>query len=121
MRFRKNLHRRISSPGSSKRQAGARVDLQACGWKTHGRPISNPMSDFEGWNYLSRNSNERSHWEIDDEKPVVYFGSFQDLLGRDATGNIKARNEWLHVVNWDLVVFDEYHFRAWRETAKRTV
>jgi hypothetical protein len=51
-------------------------------------------------------------------KPVVYFGSFQDLLGRDAAGNIKPKNEWLHKVKWDLVVFDEYHFGAWRETAK---
>ena len=33
-------------------------------------------------------------------------------------GNIKPKNEWLHVVNWDLVVFDEYHFGAWRDTAK---
>ena len=33
-------------------------------------------------------------------------------------GNIKPRNEWLHTVNWDLVVFDEYHFGAWRDTAK---
>jgi len=33
-------------------------------------------------------------------------------------GNIKAKNEWLHVVNWDLVIFDEYHFGAWRDTAK---
>jgi hypothetical protein len=56
--------------------------------------------------------------QIDRHKPVVYFGSFQDLLGRDAAGNIKPRNEWLHTVNWDLVVFDEYHFGAWRETAK---
>jgi hypothetical protein len=49
---------------------------------------------------------------------MVYFGSFQDLLGRDKAGNIKARNEWLHEIDWDLVVFDEYHFGAWRETAK---
>jgi len=40
------------------------------------------------------------------------------LLGRDDVGNIKAKNEWLHEVKWDLVVFDEYHFGAWRETAK---
>jgi len=40
------------------------------------------------------------------------------LLGRDAAGNIKPKNEWLHEVNWDLVVFDEYHFGAWRDTAK---
>jgi len=73
--------------------------------------------DFNGWQYLSRNS-DHDPTEIDKHKPVVYFGSFQDLLGRDAAGNIKPKNEWLHLVNWDLVVFDEYHFGAWRETAK---
>lgn len=73
--------------------------------------------DFAGWQYLSRNSGS-DPTQIDRAKPVVYFGSFQDLLGRDAAGNIKARNEWLHAVNWDLVVFDEYHFGAWRDSAK---
>lgn len=72
--------------------------------------------DFDRWQYRSRSSG----WDpsgIDKTRPVVYFGSFQDLLGRDAAGNIKAKNEWIHAVNWDLVVFDEYHFGAWRETA----
>jgi predicted house-cleaning noncanonical NTP pyrophosphatase (MazG superfamily) len=73
--------------------------------------------DFDGWQYLSRNS-DSDPTEIDPRKPVVYFGSFQNLLGRDGAGNIKPKNEWLHTVNWDLVVFDEYHFGAWRETAK---
>jgi hypothetical protein len=73
--------------------------------------------DFDGWQYLSSNS-DRDPTEINPRKPVVYFGSFQDLLGRDAAGNIKPKNEWLHKVKWDLVVFDEYHFGAWRETAK---
>ena len=73
--------------------------------------------DFDGWQYLSRNSG-RDPTQIDGSKPVVYFGSFQDLLGRDAAANIKPRNGWLHQVNWDLVVFDEYHFGAWRDTAK---
>ena len=73
--------------------------------------------DFDGWQYLSR-STGGDPTQIDRLKPVVYFGSFQDLLGRDAVGNIKPRNEWLHIVNWDLVVFDEYHFGAWRDTAK---
>ena len=73
--------------------------------------------DFDGWQYLSRNSGS-DPTQIDRKKPVVYFGSFQDLLGRDAAGNIKPKNEWLHKVNWDLVVFDEYHFGAWRDTAK---
>jgi predicted house-cleaning noncanonical NTP pyrophosphatase (MazG superfamily) len=76
--------------------------------------------DFEGWQYLSRSSG-LDPTKINSKKPVVYFGSFQDLLGeRDAAGNIKPKkkNEWLHAVNWDLVVFDEYHFGAWRDTAK---
>jgi hypothetical protein len=74
-------------------------------------------TDFEGWQYLSRNS-EKVPTKINRKTPVVYFGSFQDLLGRDEAGNIKPKNEWIHTENWDLVVFDEYHFGAWRETAK---
>ncbi len=73
--------------------------------------------DFDGWQYLSRNSDSDPS-KVSTRKPLVYFGSFQDLLGRDDAGNIKAKNEWLHAVKWDLVVFDEYHFGAWRETAK---
>jgi len=74
-------------------------------------------ADFDGWQYMSRNS-ESDPTKISKKKPLVYFGSFQDLLGRDDVGNIKAKNEWLHKMKWDLVVFDEYHFGAWRETAK---
>ncbi len=73
--------------------------------------------DFSGWQYLSRHS-DTSPSEVAARKPLVYFGSFQDLLGSDAAGNIKAKNEWIHKVKWDLVVFDEYHFGAWRDTAK---
>jgi len=73
--------------------------------------------DFDGWQYLSRQSGSNPT-KVSKSKPLVYFGSFQDLLGRDDSGNIKSKNEWLHAVNWDLVVFDEYHFGAWRETAK---
>src|SRR5438093_5649108 len=60
--------------------------------------------DFDGWQYLSRLSGG-DPTQIAKKKPVVYFGSFQDLLGRDDNGNIKPKNEWLHAVNWDLVVF----------------
>lgn len=73
--------------------------------------------DFDGWQYMSRKSNS-DPTQVPGTTPLVYFGSFQDLLGRDAFGNIKAKNEWLHQVKWDLVVFDEYHFGAWRESAK---
>lgn len=73
--------------------------------------------DFDGWRYMSRNAGGDPR-DVSTETPLVYFGSFQDLLGRDGTGNIKPRNEWIHTINWDLVVFDEYHFGAWRDTAK---
>ena len=73
--------------------------------------------DFDGWQYLSRKS-DADPTQINESKPVIYFGSFQDMLGKVRYGIIKARNEWLHLVNWDLVVFDEYHFGAWRENAR---
>ena len=73
--------------------------------------------DFDGWQYLSKSSGG-DPTKVEGKKPLVYFGSFQDLLGRDSAGNIKSRNEWLHKIKWDLVVFDEYHFGAWRDTAK---
>ncbi|WP_164926995.1 DEAD/DEAH box helicase family protein [Chlorobaculum tepidum] len=72
--------------------------------------------DFDGWQFFSRNTQDNPS-TADADRPLVYFGSFQDLLGRDAAGNIKPKNEWIHTINWDLVVFDEYHFGAWRETA----
>ena len=73
--------------------------------------------DFDGWQYLSRASGGDPS-EVSNKKPLVFFGSFQDLLGKDSAGKIKAKNEWVHTLNWDLVVFDEYHFGAWKDTAK---
>ena len=74
-------------------------------------------ADFDGWQYLSK-ATGTDPTTANKKRPLVYFGSFQDLLGRDKAGNIKAKNEWLHTIHWDLVVFDEYHFGAWRDTAK---
>jgi hypothetical protein len=74
--------------------------------------------DFEGWQYFSKATGGDPE-KANKKAPLVYFGSFQDLLGRDkATGTIKPRNEWVHTTNWDLVIFDEYHFGAWRDSAK---
>lgn len=57
--------------------------------------------------------------EADLNHPIVCFGSFQDYLGTNENGGIKAKNEWIHTMNWDIVIFDEYHFGAWRENAKK--
>ena len=81
--------------------------------------------DFEGWQFISRpNTNaepsiDEQYKKADKDKPIVCFGSFQDFLGVNReTGGIKSKNEWVHIVNWDMVVFDEYHFGAWKSTAK---
>lgn len=74
-------------------------------------------ADFDGWQYFSK-STGGNPITAKKKQPLVYFGSFQDLLGKDKAGNIKPKNEWVHTTPWDLVVFDEYHFGAWRETAK---
>lgn len=72
--------------------------------------------DFVGWQFISRNG--LTFEAADKSKPFVCFGSFQDYLGKNEAGGIKAKNEWVHSTNWDVVVFDEYHYGAWRENAK---
>lgn len=75
--------------------------------------------DFQGWQFISKNAEELTGKDIDPKKPLVCFGSFQDYLGRNTqTGGIKAKNEWVHATHWDAVIFDEYHFGAWRENAR---
>ena len=81
--------------------------------------------DFEGWQYISNKDARNNNLNIDQEfnsadksRPIVVFGSFQDLLGTNDSGGIKAKNEFIHATNWDLVIFDEYHFGAWKERAK---
>jgi hypothetical protein len=74
--------------------------------------------DFEGWQFISR-TNGNSFEKADKSKPIICFGSFQDYLGTNENGGIKVKNEWVHTTNWDLVVFDEYHYGAWRENAKK--
>jgi hypothetical protein len=73
--------------------------------------------DFTGWQFISRNG--LSYEQADKNKPFVCFGSFQDYLGKNpSTGGIKTKNKWVHEEEWDAVIFDEYHFGAWRENAK---
>ncbi len=73
--------------------------------------------DFRGWQFISHGG--LSYEAADKKKPFVCFGSFQDYLGKNrSTGGIKTKNEWVHAINWDSVILDEYHYGAWRENAK---
>jgi hypothetical protein len=73
--------------------------------------------DFKGWQFISPGG--LSYEDADKKRPVVCFGSFQDYLGKNkSTGGVKTKNEWVHATNWDCVILDEYHYGAWRESAK---
>jgi len=73
--------------------------------------------DFENWQFISR-ATELDYEQANKDYPIVCFGSFQDYLGTDRQGRIKQHNEWVHAINWDCVIFDEYHYGAWDEKAK---
>lgn len=69
--------------------------------------------DFAEWRYIDRETPTATADSIvSDDDPFVWFASFQDVTGRDPMGNPKPRNETLHVVDWDCIVIDEFHFGA---------
>ena len=75
--------------------------------------------DFEDWIFIDRDSSilDRDA-AADGQDPMVWFGSFQDLNGRTNDGQIKNHNENLHLIEWDCIIIDEYHFGAWRDSAR---
>lgn len=76
--------------------------------------------EFDGWQFVSSKEVPKTgEPAYDKARPIVCFGSFQDYLGKNtSSGGIKTKNEWVHAINWDCVIFDEYHYGAWRENAK---
>lgn len=74
----------------------------------------NTHTDFTGWRFIDRDHPGDST----DPAPLVWFASFQDLLGTTADGTIKDRNQDVHTIDWDAVVIDEYHFGAWQGAAR---
>jgi hypothetical protein len=73
--------------------------------------------DFTGWQFIDIKE-KNAVQSIDKSRPYVAFGSFQDILGRNKLGGLKTKNEWIHTDNWDLVIFDEYHYGSWRDRNK---
>lgn len=71
--------------------------------------------DFADWQFLDADGD---FFDLNEERPIVWFASFQDVLGRASDGSIKERNEAIHLEDWDVVILDEYHFGAWRDEAK---
>ena len=72
-------------------------------------------ADFVGWQFKGKDDPAP---DITGDAPLVWFASFQDVLGKDDDGNPKAKNLGLYDVDWDAIVMDEYHFGAWRDAAR---
>ena len=73
--------------------------------------------DFEGWQFCEK-QDSREFNAVNESKAYVCFASFQDVLGKNASGGIKSTNEWIQQVKWDCIVLDEYHYGAWGKNAK---
>lgn len=73
--------------------------------------------DFEGWQFCEK-QDSREFNKVNENERFACFASFQDVLGRNAAGGIKATNEWIQGVDWDCIVLDEYHYGAWGKNAK---
>ena len=73
--------------------------------------------DFEGWQFCQKQEDREFNY-VNERRPFVCFASFQDVLGKNAMGGIKATNEWIQTVDWDCIVLDEYHYGAWGKNAK---
>jgi hypothetical protein len=75
--------------------------------------------DFAGWHFVDRETSLAEAAELlDGDAPVVRFVSFQDLFGKAPDGQVKAHNQSIHAIRWDCLVIDEYHFGAWRDSAR---
>lgn len=76
--------------------------------------------DFEDWEFVDKDTDvdEATALADDGEVRLVWFASFQDLGGKNTDGDIKERNEAIHLTDWDCIVLDEYHFGAWRDGAR---
>lgn len=72
-------------------------------------------TDFDGWRFKGSQDGPP---DLVDPAPLVWFASFQDVLGTDDDGNPKVKNEDLYHDTWDVVIIDEYHFGAWRDAAR---
>ena len=75
--------------------------------------------DFVDWRFIdAKTPTAEADKVLSGTEPAVWFASFQDATGRDAEGRPKPRNETLHIVDWDCIVIDEFHFGAATATAR---
>ena len=71
--------------------------------------------DFADWQFISLHN---ENFLIDKNQPIVWFASFQDVLGKTKDGKRKPKTLQLMKLKWDVVILDEYHFGAWNDNSR---
>ncbi len=71
--------------------------------------------DFQDFQFYGKNDSFDS---LDLSKPIIWFSSFQDILGKNPQGGTKEKFEEAHKIHWDCAILDEYHFGAWNENSQ---
>ena len=77
----------------------------------------NSHVDFEGWTFAK--SSQKDPAEFLKASKLVYFASFQDILGKTNKKQlVKEKFKDVLMLDWDAAFIAEYHFGAWRDAAK---
>lgn len=74
--------------------------------------------DFKDYVFLRGESLPDINHHLGKDVRIVAFASYQDILGDDSDGGIKAKHHALFDTHWDAVVIDEFHFGAGTKKAK---
>lgn len=66
--------------------------------------------DFKDCVFLTGENLSKINYYLANNKKVVGFASYQDLLGESKSAEIKKKHEELFKTEWDLVAIDEFHY-----------
>ena len=75
--------------------------------------------DFKDFTFLHNDNLNKINKYIRNEKKIVVFASYQDLLGKNSDGSdIKEKHEALFDMKWDILIVDEFHYGTSTDKAK---
>lgn len=75
--------------------------------------------DFKDYLFLRGDSLNLINFYLSENKKIVAFASYQDLLGtKDNNNDIKDRHIQLFSTEWDVVIIDEFHYGSGTKKAQ---
>lgn len=61
------------------------------------------------YKFGSKTRGEKIEDLVDNDVPFIYFASIQDLRGSQAVGGKFDKNEFIFLIDWDMIIVDEAH------------